>query len=56
MACGSERIVKNGKNVCGHQPFRCRACGVCRVLNPKSSETAPERKVEVLCVPSKPNA
>ena len=32
--CGSERIVKNGKNVCGHQPFRCRACGVSRVLAP----------------------
>ena len=47
-ACGSERIVKNGKNVCGHQQFCCRACGACRVLSPKSSETAPERKAEVL--------
>ena len=47
-ACGSERIVKNGRNVCGHPQFRCRACGVSRVLRPKSRETAPERKEEVL--------
>ena len=47
-ACGSERIVKNGENVCGRQQFRCRACGVSRVLAPKSRETAPERKAEVL--------
>ncbi len=47
-ACGSEHIVKNGKNACGHQQFCCRACGACRVLDPKSSETAPERKAEVL--------
>src|SRR3978361_2087544 len=47
-ACGSERIVKNGKNVCGHQQFRCRACRVSRVLAPKSRETAPERKEEGL--------
>ena len=47
-ACGSERIVKNGKNVCGHQQFRCRACGACRVLFPKNRETAPERQDEVL--------
>ena len=47
-ACSSERIVKNGRNACGHQQFRCRACGVSRVLAPKSRETAPERKAEVL--------
>ena len=47
-ACGSEHIVKNGKNVCGHQQFRCRACGACRVLHPKSRQTAPVRKAEVL--------
>ena len=47
-ACGSERIVKNGKNVCGHQQFRCRACGACRVLRPHSRETTPERRAEVL--------
>ena len=47
-ACGSERIVKNGRNVCGHQQFRCRARGVSQVLAPESRETAPERKAEVL--------
>ena len=47
-ACRSERIVKNGKNACGHQQFCCRACGACRVLAPKSRETNPERKEEVL--------
>ena len=43
--CGSERIVKNGKNTCGRQPFRC---GGCRVLHPKSRQAAPERQSEVL--------
>ena len=47
-ACSSERTVKNGRNVCGYQQFRRRACGVSRVLTPKSRETAPERKEEVL--------
>ena len=46
--CGSERIVKNGKNACGRQQFRCRACRACRVLPPKSREAAPERQREVL--------
>ena len=46
--CGSERIVKNGKNVCGQQQFRCRACGACRVLAPKSRATPPERQGEIL--------
>ena len=47
-ACGSECIVKNGKNVCGHQQFRCRVGGACRGLHPKSRETTPERKNEGL--------
>ena len=46
--CGSERIVKNGKNACGRQQFRCRACGACRVLHPKSREAPPERQAEGL--------
>ena len=46
--CGSERIVKNGKNACGRQQFRCRACGACRVLHPKNRQTAPGRQAEVL--------
>ena len=46
--CGSERIVKNGKNTCGHQQFRCRACHACRVLAPKSRQASPTRQEEVL--------
>ena len=46
--CGSEHIVKNGKNVCGHQQFRCRACGACRVLAPESRQATPARQAEVL--------
>ena len=47
-ACGSERIVKNGKNVCGQQQFRCRACGASRVLAPKTRTAAPARQAEIL--------
>ena len=47
-ACGSTRLVKNGKNACGHQQFCCRAGGACRGLAPKGRETAPGRKAEVL--------
>jgi transposase-like protein len=46
--CGSERIVKNGKNACGRQQFRCRACGACRVLFPISRTAPPERQAEIL--------
>ena len=46
--CGSEHIVKNGKNSCGRQQFRCRACGACRVLYPKNRQATPARRAEVL--------
>jgi hypothetical protein len=46
--CGSERIVKNGKNACGRQQFRCRACGACRALHLKSRTAPPERQAEIL--------
>jgi transposase-like protein len=46
--CGSEHIVKNGKNACGRQQFRCRACGACRVLRPKSRQPSEERQAESL--------
>jgi transposase-like protein len=46
--CGSEHIVKNGKNACGHQQFRCRACSACRVLRPKSRQASEERQAEIL--------
>ena len=43
--CGRERIVKNGKNACGRQQFRRRAC---RVMHPKDRPAAPEPQREVL--------
>ena len=45
--CGSEDIVKNGKNRYGKQQFKCKACGKQAVLQPsvKYSET---RKAEIL--------
>ena len=46
--CGSAHIVKNGKNACGRQQFHCRACGACRVLQPKSRQATPARQAEVL--------
>lgn len=33
--CGSENWVMNGKNVCGSQRYKCKACGKTRVLHPK---------------------
>ena len=47
-ACGSAEIIKNGRNVCGSQQFRCKACGACRVLRPKSPTASPERQAEIL--------
>ncbi len=34
--CGSEKIVKNGKNRCGSQQYICRDCNASGVLIPKS--------------------
>jgi len=34
--CGSENIVKNGKNRCGSQQYICRVCNASGVLVPKS--------------------
>jgi insertion element IS1 protein InsB len=33
--CHSENIVKNGKNACGNQQYKCKDCGCCAVLQPK---------------------
>ena len=33
--CGSEDIVKNGKNKSGTQTYKCKSCGACRVLSYK---------------------
>lgn len=32
--CGSEDLVKNGKNACGNQRVKCKTCGLTRVLTP----------------------
>ena len=32
-ACDSPNIVKNGKNRAGNQRYKCKACGVTRVLD-----------------------
>ncbi|MBM4208124.1 MAG: IS1 family transposase, partial [Gammaproteobacteria bacterium] len=33
-SCQSENIVKNGRNAGGKQQYRCKDCGVHRVLEP----------------------
>ncbi len=45
--CGSENIVKNGRNKCGNQQYRCKDCGACKVLDP-TVRYSDERKEEVL--------
>ena len=31
--CGSANIVRNGRNAAGTQRYKCKACGVTRVLD-----------------------
>jgi transposase-like protein len=45
--CGSENIVKNGRNKAGNAQYHCKDCGAYRVLVPKSAEQ-PERRRQVL--------
>ncbi len=45
--CGSEKIVKNGKNVCGNQQYRCKECGSSGVLEPQVKYVE-ERKEEII--------
>ena len=33
--CSSTNLVKNGTNASGSQRYKCKDCGVCRVLTPK---------------------
>ena len=33
--CSITNIVKNGTNASGSQRYKCKDCGVCRVLKPK---------------------
>ncbi|MCY7349670.1 MAG: hypothetical protein LH606_03270, partial [Cytophagaceae bacterium] len=32
--CKSSNIVRNGKNSSGHQRYKCKDCGVTRILGP----------------------
>ncbi len=46
-ACGSENIVKNGRNTAGNAQEHCKDCGAYRVVVPKSAEQ-PARRRQVL--------
>jgi len=46
-SCQSEDIVKNGRNVCGNQQYRCKDCGACKVLEP-TARYSDERKEEIM--------
>lgn len=45
--CDSENIVKNGRNVCGKQQYRCKDCGASKVLEP-TVRYSEERREEIL--------
>ncbi len=45
--CESENIVKNGRNVCGKQQYRCKDCGASKVLEP-TVRYSEEQKAEIL--------
>jgi len=45
--CQSENIVKNGRNVCDNQQYRCKDCGACKVLEPVV-QYRDERKEEIM--------
>ena len=45
--CESTNIIKNGKNRCGNQQYRCKDCGTCAVLQPKVRYSE-ARKAEIL--------
>jgi len=44
--CGSEQIVRNGKNRAGSQRYKCKGCGVTRVLNSQ----LPSRQIDLEAV------
>ena len=45
--CGSQNIVKNGKNRLGQAQYHCKDCGAYRVLEPKTDDKH-ERRSQVL--------
>ncbi len=42
--CGSENIVKNGKNKAGQAQYHCKNCGAYRVLEPKLDQPGASRR------------
>ena len=42
--CGSENIVKNGRNKVGQAQYHCKDCGAYRVLEPKSAAKGRQRR------------
>ena len=45
--CGSQNIVKNGKNKAGQAQYHCKDCGAYRVLEPKPQDQR-QRRSQVL--------
>lgn len=46
--CGSEDIVKNGKNACGNQQYHCKACEAYGVLEPEEKGYSDQEKQRML--------
>lgn len=42
--CSSNNLVKNGTNSSGSQRYKCKDCGVCRVLTPKSQASRVDKE------------
>ncbi len=42
--CGSENLIKNGKNRYGNQQYYCKDCKKSGVLKPKNSYTEAEKE------------
>ena len=41
--CDSTNIIKNGRNVCGSQQYKCHDCKITGVLEPKNTYTEEEK-------------
>jgi len=46
--CGSERIVKNGRNQSGNQQYHCKDCEAYGVLDPEPKGYSNEEKERIL--------
>lgn len=45
--CSGTNLVKNGKNVCGTQRYKCKDCGACRVIEPKSKTALVDKEAVI---------